>query len=72
MLDLILLISLSQKFQTKKNLALTDLSTNDFINIYIKCTAEPFSILAIDTMLASDNPLRFRKIPFRYNKNHEN
>ena len=72
MLDLILLISLSQKFQTKENLALTDLSTNDFIIIYIKCTAEPFSILAIDTMLASDNPLRFRKIPFRCNKNHHN
>ena len=25
-----------------------------------------------DTTLASDNPLRFRKILFKYNKNHDN
>ena len=31
------------------------------MNLYKKCTAKPFSFLVIDTTLASDNPLRFRK-----------
>ena len=31
------------------------------MNLYKKCTAEPYSFLAIDTTLASDNSLRFRK-----------
>ena len=39
----------------------SDISTKDFINIYKKCTAEPYSFLVNDTTLASDNPLRFRK-----------
>ena len=39
----------------------SDISTKDFTNIYRKCTAEPYSFLVIDTMLASNNPLRFRK-----------
>ena len=39
----------------------SDISTEDFINIYRKCTAEPYSFLVNDTTLASDNPLRFRK-----------
>ena len=38
------------------------ISTNDFANIYTKYTDEPYSFLVIDTMLASNNPLRFRKI----------
>ena len=38
-----------------------DINTKDFANIYIKCTAEPYFFLVIDTMLASNNPLRFRK-----------
>ena len=33
---------------------------------------EPYSFLVIDTTLASDNPLRFRKNLFKYNKNHDN
>ena len=33
----------------------------DFIKIYRKCTAEPYSFLTNDAALASDNPLRFRK-----------
>ena len=37
------------------------ISTEDFINVYRKCTAEPYSFLVNDTTLASDNPLRFRK-----------
>ena len=31
------------------------------MNLYKKCTAKPFSFMVIDTTLASDNPLRFRK-----------
>ena len=33
----------------------------DFMNLYKKCTAESYSFLVIDTTLASDNSLRFRK-----------
>ena len=51
---------------------LSDISTKDFINIYKECTAKPYSLLVIDTTLASDDPLRFRKIIFKYNKNHDN
>ena len=51
----------------------SDISTKDFINIYRKCTAEPYSFLVNDTTLASNNPLRFRKNLFNiYNKNHDN
>ena len=39
----------------------SDISTKDFANIYRKCTSEPYSFLVIDTMLASNNPLKFRK-----------
>ena len=50
----------------------SDINTKDFANIYRKCTAEPYSFLINDTTLASNNPLRFRKIIFKYNKNHGN
>ena len=33
----------------------------DFIKIYRKCTAEPYSFLVNDTTLPLDDPLRFRK-----------
>ena len=33
----------------------------NFIKIYKKCTAEPYSFLANDTTLPSDYPLSFRK-----------
>ena len=39
----------------------SDISTKDFPNIYRKYTDEPYSFLVIDTMLSSNNPLRFRK-----------
>ena len=39
----------------------SDISTKDFIKIYKKCTAEPYSFLVNDATLASDNPLTFRK-----------
>ena len=60
----------SEKIQNKRELqeiALnhsSDISTKDFIHICRKCTAEPYSFFDIDTTLASDNPLRFRKILF--------
>ena len=39
----------------------SDISTEDFIKIYKKCTAKPYSFLVNGAKLASDNPLRFRK-----------
>ena len=33
----------------------------EFMNLYKKCTAKPYSFLDIDTTLTSDNLLRFRK-----------
>ena len=51
----------------------SDISTENFVNVYRKCTAEPYSFFVNDTTLASDNPLRFKKNLFRiYNKNHGN
>ena len=39
----------------------SDIDFKDFINIYKKCTDEPYSFLASDIRLSSDDPLRFRK-----------
>ena len=39
----------------------SDITFKDFIKIYKKCTAEPYSFLVNDTNLPSDNLLRFRK-----------
>ena len=39
----------------------SDIDFKDFIKIYKKCTAEPYSFSVNDATLASDNPLRFRK-----------
>ena len=51
----------------------SDISTKDFANIYRKCTVEPYYFLVNDIMLASNNPLRFRKNLFNiYNKNQDN
>ena len=38
-----------------------DIDFKDFMTIYKKCTAEPYSFLVNYTMLASGNLLRFRK-----------
>ena len=46
----------------------SDISTKDFIRIYKKCTAKPSSFLVYDATLASDDPLRFRKIFLTNNK----
>ena len=50
----------------------SDISTKDFTNIYIKCTVEPYSFFVNGTTLASDNPLKFRKLFLKYKKNHDN
>ena len=39
----------------------SDIDFKDFITIYKRCTAEPYSFLVNDTTLPSDDPLRFRK-----------
>ena len=39
----------------------SDIDFKDFMNLYKKCTAKPYSFLDIDATLASDNLLRFRK-----------
>ena len=44
----------------------SDISSKDFIQIYRKYTAEPYPFLVNNTMLASDNPLRFRKKSFEH------
>ena len=51
----------------------SDISTEDFANIYRKCTAELYLFFVNDTTLASGNTLRFRENLFGiYNKNHDN
>ena len=39
----------------------SDIDFQDFMNLYKKYTAKPYSLLVIDNTLASDNYLRFRK-----------
>ena len=39
----------------------SDIDFKDFMNIYKKCTAKPYSILVNNTTLPSDDPSRFRK-----------
>ena len=52
----------------------SDINTKDYAhNIYRKYTDERIFFLIIDTMLASNNPLRLRKNLFGiYNNNHDN
>ena len=40
---------------------LSDNEFQDFMNLYEKCTENPYSLLVIDITLASDNVLGFRK-----------
>ena len=44
----------------------SDVRTKDFINIYKECAAKLYSFLVNDTTLASDNPLKFKKILFKH------
>ena len=45
---------------------LSDIDFKEFMKIYKKWTAEPYSFLANDTTLPSDDPLRFRKKILNY------
>ena len=45
---------------------LSDIDFKDFIKIYKKFTAEPYSILVNDATVPSDNHLRFRKNLFKW------
>ena len=47
----------------------SDFTTKGFENIYKKCTAESYSFFVNDTMLASDNPLRFSENLFNIQSN---
>ena len=55
------------KIQNKRELQQTafnnssDIDFQDFMNLYKKYTAKPYSCLVIDTTLASDNLSPFRK-----------
>ena len=40
---------------------LSDIDSEDFMNLYKKCTAKPYRFLVNDATLSSDNTLRFRK-----------
>ena len=47
-----------------KNIAINhsaDIDYKEFMNIYKKCTIEPYSFLTIDTTLPANNSVRFRK-----------
>ena len=47
--------------QELQQIAYNHSSDIDFMNLYKKCTAKPYSFLVIDVTLASDNSSRFRK-----------
>ena len=49
----------------------SDIDFQDFMNLYKKCTAKPYSSLVFDATLASDNHLCFRKNLYK-EYNHEN
>ena len=40
---------------------LSDIDFKDFVNLYQKCTAQPYCFLISDATLASDNPSSFKK-----------
>ena len=54
------IINKRELLQITLNLS-SDIEFKDFMNIYKKCTKEPYSFLVNDTTSPSDNPLRFRK-----------
>ena len=55
------------KYQNKRELQQiadnhsSDIDFEDFVNLYIKCTAKPHSFLVIYDTSASDDVSRFRK-----------
>ena len=55
------IMKIPNKRELQQILKYSDINFQDFMNLYKKCTQNPYSFLVIDTTLASDNPLRFRK-----------
>ena len=37
----------------------SDIDFKDFVNLYKKCTARPYSLFVIDTTIASNNSAKF-------------
>ena len=50
-----------REFKQTASKSPSDIHFQDFINLYRKCTAKPYSFLVFDNTLASDNPSHFRK-----------
>ena len=50
--------------QTEFNFS-SDIDFQDFINLYNRCAAEPYSFLVIDTTLASDKLFHVSEESFR-------
>ena len=44
------------------------IDSQDFMNLYKKCTAKPYSYIVIDTTFASDDPIRFLERIFKINQ----
>ena len=44
----------------------SNIDFKDFMKIYKKCTAEPYSFLVNETILPSGNPLKFRNNLLEY------
>ena len=64
-----LIAKISSKAQLEQIAHPSYITNKDFINIYRKCTSEPYSFLVDDTTLAPNNPLRYRENLFgTYNK----
>ena len=57
------ILKIPNKLELKQTASrnLSDIDFKYFMNLYKKCIAKPYSFLVIDTILASDNPLHFRK-----------
>ena len=50
-----------QEFKQTASKNSSSIYFQDFMNLYKKCIAKSYSFLVIDSTLASDNPLHFRK-----------
>ena len=62
---LIIKIHNKRQLQNIANNHSADINYKHFMNIYSKCTSDPYSFLTIDSTLPANNSLRFRKNSFR-------
>ena len=62
-------INNERELQNFKRNHSADIDYKDFVEIYRKCTKEPFNFFIIDTALPASNPLRFRRICSNLYKN---